>query len=174
MKDTTRVKFVTDVDVNDTEIKVRRPFRLDKENQRQFVRLEISSPMSLNKIKDTFGNFWPAGEGYTIDGDILNISAGGVLVEIDQPLNEGDIVAMRFSLQGAETLDNVLGTIKRTDQDESCYLVGIEFIGRDYLLDKLSEGEMEMLSENLSNFTQTVQDVLKKYIYRERVTPHEE
>ena len=174
MKDTTRVKFVTDVDVNDTEIKVRRPFRLDKENQRQFVRLEISSPMSLNKIKDTFGNFWPAGEGYTIDGDILNISAGGVLVEIDQPLNEGDIVVMRFSLQGAETLDNVLGTIKRTDQDESCYLVGIEFIGRDYLLDKLSEGEMEMLSENLSNFTQTVQDVLKKYIYRERVTPHEE
>lgn len=174
MKNTTKVKFVTDVDVKDTEIKVRRPFRLDKENQRRFVRLEISSPMSLNKIKDTFGNFWPAGEGYTIDGDILNISAGGVLVEIDQPLNEGDIVAMRFSLQEAETLDNVLGTIKRTDQDESCYLVGIEFIGRDYLLDKLSEGEMEMLSENLSNFTQTVQDVLKKYIYRERVTPHEE
>ena len=139
MKDTTRVKFVTDVDVEDTEIKVRRPFRLDKENQRRFVRLEISSPMSLNKIKDIFGNFWPAGEGYTIDGDILNISAGGVLVEIDQPLNEGDIVTMRFSLQGAETLDNVLGIVKRVDQDESCYLVGIEFICRDYLLDKLSK-----------------------------------
>lgn len=174
MKDTTRVKFVTDVDVEDTEIKVRRPFRLDKENQRRFVRLEISSPMSLNKIKDIFGNFWPAGEGYTIDGDILNISAGGVLVEIDQPLNEGDIVTMRFSLQGAETLDNVLGIVKRVDQDESCYLVGIEFIGRDYLLDKLSKGELEMLSENLSNFTQKVQDVLKKYIYRERVAPHGE
>ena len=174
MKDTTRVKFVTDVDVKDTEIKVRRPFRLDKENQRRFVRLEILSPMSLNKIKDIFGNFWPAGEGYMIDGNILNISVGGVLVEIDQPLNEGDIVAMRFSLQGAESLDNVLGTIKRVDQDEGCSLVGIEFIDRDYLLDKLSEGELEMLSESLSNFAQTVQDVLKRYIYRERVTPYEE
>jgi hypothetical protein len=174
MKDTTRMKFIKDVDVNDTAIKVRRPFRLDRENQRRFVRLEISSPTSLNKIKDIFGNFWPVGEGYTIDGDILNISAGGVLIEIDQPLNEGDIVDMRFSLQGDETLDNVLGTVKRVDQDESCYLVGIEFIGRDYLLDRLSEGEMQMLSENLSDFTQTVHDVLKKYIYRERVVSHGE
>jgi hypothetical protein len=172
MKDTTRTKFVTDVDVKDTEIKVRRPFRLDKENQRRFVRLEISSPMSLNKIKDIFGNFWSTGEGYTIGGNILNISAGGVLVEIDQPLNEGDIVAMRFSLEEGETLDNILGTVKRVDQDESCYLIGIEFIGRDYLLDKLSEGELEMLSENLSDFTQTVHDVLKKYIYREPVVSH--
>ncbi len=174
MKDTTRTKFITDVDVKNTEVKVRRPFRLDQDNQRRFVRLEISSPVSLNKIKDIFGNFWPAGEGYTIEGDILNISATGLLVEIDQPLNEGDIVAMRFFLQGVETLDNVLGAVKRIERDEGRYLAGLEFIGRDYLLDKLSRGELEMLSENLSNFTQTVQDVLKKYTYREGVTRHEE
>jgi len=93
MEDITKTKFVSDVDVNEAEIEVRRPFRLKREKQRRFVRLEISSPMSLKKIKDAFGNFWPAGEGYTIEGVVLNISAGGVLVEVDEPLNEGDIVS---------------------------------------------------------------------------------
>lgn len=169
MNDTTKTKFITDVNVEEKEIKVRQPFKLSKENQRRFVRLEISSPMSLKKIKDAFGNFWPQGAGFTIDGVILNISAGGVLVELDQSLNEGDIVSMRFTLQDVETLENVLGTVKRTEQDDSYYLAGIEFVSRDYLLDKISQAEMEMLSENLSDFEGTVQDVLKKYIHRERV-----
>jgi len=181
MKDRKSTRFVSDVDVTDPGVKVRSPFRLERDNQRRFVRLEISSPMSLNKIKDIFGNFWPVSGGYAIDGIILNISPGGVLVEVDEPLNEGDVVSMKFSLsaggqtyrQGVETLDNVLGIVKRTDQEEKCCLVGIEFISKDYLRDKLSQGELEMLSENLSDFTQTVQDVLKKYIYHEREKIHE-
>jgi len=62
--------------------------------------------------------------------------------------------------------------VKRTDQEDSSYLIGIEFVGRDYLSDKLSHGELEVLSENLSDFNQTVQDVLRKYIYRKQVVPH--
>ncbi len=169
MTDTTKTKFISEVNMEGKEIKVHPPFKLHKDNQRRFVRLEISSPMSLKKVKDVFGNFLQHKEEFTISGTILNISEGGILVELDQPLNEGDIVSMRFTLQGVETLENVLGTVKRTDQDNTWYLTGIEFVGRDYLLDKLSQAEMEMISENLSDFETTVQDVLKKYIYRERV-----
>ncbi len=169
MKDTTRIKHVSDVNLEEKRIKGRPPFRVQRENQRRFVRLEISSPMSLHKVKDIFGNFWPDGEGYAIHGEILNISAGGVLVEVDQPLNEGDIVSMRFSLQEVETLDNVLGIVKRTDQSEDCLLAGIEFVGKESLCDMLSQGELEMLSEEFTDFKQRVQDVLQKYIYRERV-----
>jgi len=169
MTDTTKTKFISEVSMQEKEIKVRPPFKLHTDNQRRFVRLEISSPMSLKKVKDVFGNFRQHKEEFTISGTILNISEGGILVELDQPLNEGDIVSMRFTLQGVVTLENVLGTVKRTDQDNTCYLAGIEFVDRNYLLDKLSQAEMEMISENLSDFETTVQDVLKKYIYRERV-----
>jgi len=172
MKNTTKARFVSDVEVKDSNLRVRPPFRLNRENHRRFVRFEISSPMTLHKIKDIFGNFWPSDEEHAINGVILNISAGGILVEIDQPLSENDIVSMRFSLQGVETLENVLGTVKRTDQEENCCLAGIEFVGREYLCDKLSQGELEMLPENLSHFYQRVQDVLGKYIYHERVPPH--
>jgi hypothetical protein len=172
MKDSTRAKFISDVKMEEQGIKVRRPFKLSSEKQRRFVRLEISSPMSLKKIKDIFGNLWPQGTGFTIEGTILNISVSGVLVEIDQPLNEGDIVAMRFTLQGVETLENVLGIVKRTDQDETVHLAGIEFVNKEHLADKLSQAEMEMLAENLSDFQGTIHDVLKKYIHREASPPH--
>lgn len=167
MKDSTKTTFISEVRMEEDGIKIHRPFKLSTENQRRFVRLEISSPMSLKKIKDVFGNFWPHGTGFTIEGNILNISAGGVLVEIDQPLNEGDIVAMQFTLQGIETLKNVLGIVKRTDQEDTFYLTGIEFVERERLMDKLSRAEMEILMENLSDFKGTIHDVLKKYIYRE-------
>lgn len=174
MEDPTRTKFISDVDMKEQDVRIGQPFKISSENQRRYVRLQISSPMSLSKVKDIFGNFWPEGDNDRIDGDILNISGGGVLVEISQSLNKGDIVAMRFSLQGTEILDDVLGTVKRADYDQECCLAGIEFINRDFLLDKLSDGELDLLSDRLSNFSETVEDVLKKYIYYDRVTSREQ
>jgi hypothetical protein len=174
MNKTTKTKFVSDIDLAGKEIKVRPPFQLTTENQRRYVRLEISSPMTLRKIKDVIGNFWAHGTSFTIDGTILNISAGGVLLEVDQPLNEGDIISMSFTLQENESLENVLGAVKRTDRDDTTFLAGVEFVGKNYLMDKFSQAELEMLSENLSDFEDTVQKMLKKYVYREQVTRHVE
>ncbi|MFQ6007542.1 MAG: PilZ domain-containing protein [Candidatus Zixiibacteriota bacterium] len=170
MSKTTKAKFVSDIDVVGKEIKVRPPFRLKSENQRRYVRLEISAPMTLQKIKDIFGNFWAPGTSFTIDGTILNISPGGVLLEVDQPLDEGDILSMSFTLQGNESLKDVLGVVKRTDRDGTTFLAGVEFIGKNYLMDKLTQAELEMFSENLSDFEDTIQKMLKKYVYREQVT----
>jgi hypothetical protein len=174
MNKTTKAKFVSDIDVAGKEIKVRPPFHLTTENQRRFVRLEISAPMTLRKIKDVFGNFWVPETSFTIDGTILNVSAGGVLLEVDQPLNEGDIISMSFTLQENESLENVLGAVKRTDRDDTTFLAGVEFVGKNYLMDKFSQAELEMLSENLSDFEDTVQKMLKKYVYREQVRRHVE
>lgn len=169
MRNISRTKFVSDVDVKGTALNIRHPFRLSQENQRRFVRLEISSPMSLYMIKDIFGNFQTGEQEFTIDGKILNLSMGGVLIEVDQSLNEGDIVAMRFSLQEGETIDNVLGVIKRSDQDGDCCLAGIEFVDRDHLADKLSQGEMDILSDRLTDFKDSIRQVLERYVYQERV-----
>ena len=81
MKTTSKTKFISDVNMEDKKITSRRPFPVRQENQRRYVRLEISSPMDLRRIKDIFGNFWPNDDGDMVHGSILNISAGGVLVE---------------------------------------------------------------------------------------------
>jgi hypothetical protein len=169
MKAKEKVKFVKDVETESMELNTRRPFHVDRENKRRFIRLQISSPMTMKKIKDAVGNFWPDGDWHIINGTILNISAGGVLVDVDQPLLEGDVVCMSFVLQEVECLDNVLGLVKRVDGEDGFFLAGIEFITREYLNDLFSGGELEMLPNCLTNFDDSVRAVLNRYVYTESV-----
>ncbi len=165
MNQTPKIRFVSDVDVHERRIDIRPPFRIDRENQRRFVRLEIQSPISVRRVKDDLGNFWPDENSYQFDGEILNISAGGVLVDLEQPLGENDVLSMRFSLQQQVTVQNVLGIVKRVERDDSHYLVGIEFISRNRLDDRLSDSELVLLTEQYGDFQQCVQEVLRNYLY---------
>lgn len=164
MTELERTKFISDVDLTEDNIEIRKPLKLQSENQRRFVRLTISSPINFKRIKDIFGNFSPNAEEYPIDGSILNISEGGVLVELDQPLNEGDIVAMRIVMEQVEPLEGVLGLVKRCDHDEDFHIVGIQFVRREDLVDRLSQAEMDLLSKDLNNFSQSVQQLMGRYL----------
>jgi hypothetical protein len=121
--------------------------------------------MSLKKIRDTVGNYWPEGDWHVINGQILNISAGGVLVELDQAVDEGDIVSMNFTIQDVEGLDNVLGLIKRVDIDPEGTLAGIEFITRERLVDHFTQAEMDLLADGYTNFDDSIRHVLNRYVY---------
>ncbi|PWB68700.1 hypothetical protein C3F09_11155 [candidate division GN15 bacterium] len=163
-----RTRFIQDVTAQDGAVTGGKPFKVQREDKRRFVRLEISSPMAMRKIKQAGGQFWPTGERHVIDGVILNISAGGVLVELDQSVDEGDIVSMRFTLQEQETIDNVLGHVKRTDVDSGTFLVGIEFISRERLYDLMSQDQIDLLPESLNGFNERIREVLGKYVQLER------
>jgi hypothetical protein len=168
MKDTTKVRHVSDVSLENEAVTVKQPFKLSQEDQRRYVRIEISSPMSMRKVKDAFGNFWPEGDTYSIDGTILNMSAGGVLVEINEPLADGEVVLLRFTTQGEKAVDNILGLTKRCEAcDESAYLAGVQFIDRQQLLDVMSEAEIDSLSGECDDFQDRVMHMLQQHIVRE-------
>ncbi len=164
MKNTDKVRFVSEVDIGDKRVEVRKPFKMEYENKRRFIRLEITGPVDLKSVKDCLSNFTPE-EEYHFQGSILNISAGGILVDLSQSINTADIVLMRLRLQEVEKLDNILGVVKRVEKDEDGYLVGIEFITKENLRDMLSEAEIDLLSENVSGFEERVHEVLSRYLY---------
>ena len=168
MKKSSRTRFISEVEATATEVTARRPFMVERDKRRRFVRLELSAPMSLHTIKDVVEGFRHEEDRYAIQGLILNISAGGVLVEIGEVINEGDVVSMRFTLQEVETLDNVLGLVKRVEVDSEGVLVGIEFISIRDLEDMFTKGEMDLLAGKYANFDDTVQNVLSKYIGRQK------
>ena len=132
MKNVEKVKFVSEVDIGDGQVEVRKPFKMDRDQQRRFIRLEISAPVWMKSVKDSLGDFSNE-QDYHFHGTVLNISAGGVLVDLEEQISERDIVLMRFILQDVEELDNVLGVVKRVEKDGDSYLAGIEFISREIL-----------------------------------------
>ncbi len=155
---------VSDASVQGTETLSRGVFRVKREDKRRFVRLEISSPMSLQKIKDSSGGFWPDGDWHVINGAILNISAGGVLVDLDQEVSTGDIVSMHFTMQKVEEISNVLGLVKRVDGDDGSFITGIQFISTGYLQDHFSRGEVDLLADQHTHFSESVQHILNKHL----------
>jgi hypothetical protein len=149
---------------------VRAPFKMETNEKRRFVRLEISAPMSLQTLKDCNGGFWPEGDTRIVEGIILNISGGGVLADLTESINSGDVVAMRFILQDQEPLDDVLGMVKRVEASPEGCLTGIEFVTRKRLEDVFSKAEMDLLPQNYTNFAATVGKVLSKYVSTKRPT----
>lgn len=168
MTDEKQTKFVTEHDVQDSgKTNVKPPFVLSEQNRRQFIRVEIVSPLFIQRIKSVEGDFWPEGQGQPVEASIVNLSLGGVLIDLNDPFLPGDIVALRFNLQGEVIVENVLGLVKRSDESEGKYLTGVEFINRNKLEDILSEAELNMLPLEFSGFDISIQKTLRKFITEE-------
>lgn len=166
-----RLKIISDVEAGDDVLSVKSPFRLHKEEKRRYIRLEISEPIDLAILKDDVAGYWPEGDGPKYDGSILNLSAGGVLVISNSPVKEGMLVLLKICLQDIEVLDNIIGLVKRVDDDEDGErLIGIEFISREYLKDVFSSSEIEFLPENVTSFSEQLKKTLNKYVYYKRVS----
>ncbi len=164
-----RVKVISDVATDGDVIGVKPPFSLHKDKQRRYVRLQISEPVDFTLIKDRNNGFWPSGDGPSYHGAVLNISAGGVLITAQSPVEEGSVLSIRFTLQDTEIIDNVIGVVKRADHDDKEWLIGIEFVAREYLADIFSTSELDVLPEKMNSFDEGIKKVLNKYVYRKRI-----
>lgn len=168
-----RTKIISEVDTGENVVGVRPPFKLTKDKQRRYIRLEISEPMTFSVLRDRTDGFKPQADGLELQAAILNISAGGVLLTTKTPLDEGTFLVMNMTLQDMETIDNVIGVVKRADRDEDEWLVGIEFISREYLVDHFSAAELGLLSTGLDSFDERLKTTLNKYVYYRKVS-HEQ
>ena len=93
-----RTKIVTEIDTGDNVLAVKKPFRLYKDRQRRYIRLELSEPVGINILRDKNDGYWPEGDGPHLNGSILNISAGGVLMLSSSALEEGSLILLDFTL----------------------------------------------------------------------------
>lgn len=150
------------------DFEIRAPFKIMEDNRRRFIRIDIDAPVSYQAIKSDDG-FWPECDGPSGEGEIINISAGGILMFIEQPLLENTILSMSLRLEGCETIDNILGKVKRVEMDAGGYLVGVESITREKLDDTMSKIELEQLSTDLSSFTERLRNLLNNYIYSRKL-----
>jgi len=166
-------KLESQIEAGENVVSVKEPFELEEDGLRRYIRLEISDPVGCSMLKDRNGGFWPQGDGPVYRASLLNLSAGGVLIDCDSPMEEGTLVIMKLTLQGIEVVDNIIGIVKRCDTEMEFNLIGIEFIPRENLPDYFSLVEYEEINKNLATFDEQLQRVLNKYIFRRRVAAEE-
>jgi len=151
------------------DFEVKPPFQIMEDNRRRFIRIDIEEPLVYFMVKSPDGGFWPDGQGDIFEGEVLNISAGGILMFTKAPIMEGSILSMALRIEGCDVVDNILGIVKRTEMDSDGYLVGVESITREKLSDHLSLDEIGQLPENLASFTERLRSLLNRYIYSKKL-----
>jgi hypothetical protein len=164
-----RLKHISEIEAGRESINVREPFHLVRDQKRRFIRLEISEPIEILLVNDRTGEVYDEDRAPGYRGSIMNLSAGGVLIECDSPIAEGSLVLIKMTLQDVEVVDRVLGLVKRADADGDKWLIGLEFISREQLRDYLSKAEIEVLPDNVNSFDERVRNVLNKYVYSHRI-----
>jgi len=152
------------------DFEVKPPFQIMEDNRRRFIRIDVDEPVSFRVIKSAEGGYWPAGDGPYGEGEILNISAGGILMFTTTPVMQRSLLSMSLQVEGCLALENVLGLVKRAEIDSGGYLIGVESITREKLCDIMSEEELSQLPQGAASFTEQLQLLLNQYIHSRKLS----
>ncbi|GEM_PF-4114100 len=162
------------MDKNKTEIKQKTKKKItpqkEKGKKRNSVRIDIASPFTLRKLNLPFNKNRGLINKKIIHGMILNISGSGILAAIDTKLKVDSYVALKLDLRGLESIENVIGKAKRVEKIEhSEYLTGIEFVEQGELVGRFQLTDKEIITDELSNFNESVNRVISKYVLAKRL-----
>lgn len=141
--------------------------KLSRIQRRKFVRLDMGSEVAFSTINldsdaDDFAR-------RKFKGQLLNISAGGVLLVSPQKLSEGDYLLLNFKLKPGSDLENIIGIVKRVDTQGDEYLVGIEFLTREQVHEKSHWHIAQFLPPFATYFDDELEKHLVRFIYREQI-----
>ncbi|MFH2054760.1 MAG: PilZ domain-containing protein, partial [bacterium] len=159
---------MNDIKANEQDeigFEIKRPVQLHRGKKRQYVRLEIEAPITFARID--LDRPLEDLETHQIEGSILNISGGGVLIDSHEPVAEGEYLAMSFELRDYEMVSGVVGRVQRLDDDgeEGC-LMGIEFCEERELISVFGEANV---GARLASFDERVKRTILKYIFDRKV-----
>jgi len=139
------------------------------QQKRRHVRLDIFSPVAFHVLvveKDYRVRSHPAKKA----GILLNLSGGGALISSTDEVHGGDLVLMKFDIKGLETMSDVVGKVKRTEQcEDGEYLIGVEFVTADLIDDPKLSDALARLSGDPLTFTDTLKRVVSRFVFQRQI-----
>ncbi|MBI3872846.1 MAG: PilZ domain-containing protein [candidate division Zixibacteria bacterium] len=145
-----------------------------KGQKRRYVRLEIFSPVGFAAIVVEDGKrvrLHPDKKA----GVLLNLSGGGALISSTDQATSGELVLMKFDIKGFDALTNVLGRVKRVEeQDDGERLIGIEFLSPEQLGDPVLETALTRLTEHPKDFADGLSRLISRYVFARQVEAEKE
>ncbi len=165
---------VSEIDPHKENLTVLKPIsKVERSQRRRFVRIDIAGGITF-KTLDTSDSAEVC-LGSEKKGELLNISAGGILIMSTEPLKQNDYLLMNFWMKNSQRLENILGIIKRvetsvdSETQESDNLVGIEFLTKEKSMANLSDNLNEILPPDTNYFSEALQQLVVQFVYKQQV-----
>ncbi len=166
--------LIVSIDANREDIMtIKAVSGINRSQRRRFVRIDIAGEVAFKVVRMTADS--EPELSLNLKGELLNISAGGILLNTDASLKRDNLVLLNFWLKNSQRLENVLGVVKRHEQatdDENErveYLTGIEFLTKDQAASKLALDINEVLPSSVNFFDEALQQAIVQFVYRQQV-----
>ena len=144
-----------------------------RQQRRRFVRIDIDGKLTFRCLET--GSSGDKSVSLEKSGDLINISAGGILMATTENLQPDQIVLLNFSLKHNQRLENILGITKRFEKSQNSQtgkneiLAGIEFLTKEKFEEKFSLDINEYLPSNVNYFDEALQQAIVRYVYKQQV-----
>ncbi|GEM_PF-806896 len=144
-----------------------------KTQRRRFVRIDIDGDITFKAVdsgEQNRGTF-----SFEKKGELLNISAGGILLSTTESVREDDFLLMNFWIKNSQRLENILGIAKRvetsidSETQKQEYLVGIEFLSKEKSEKRFHWNLAEYLPSDINFFNEALQQLVVQFVYKQQV-----
>lgn len=134
--------------------------------RRRYVRLDITSPIDIKLLVPASGENETAGM-IPFRGEVINVSAGGMLIESTDAMPENEYIVLEFELNKKAKLEGIVGKIKRCDTEDDCrHFVGIEFCTKEDIDQNCPAEYQQLLNEQCVSFDEKVRELINKHVFR--------
>lgn len=139
-----------------------------EQQKRRYVRLEVFSPVGVSEIARSGERVYLRPDQKA--GVLLNLSGGGALISTSDAITQDALVLLRFEIKGFDTLENILGRVKRVEQQaDGESLVGIEFITVEEIEDPMLVKALNKLAEHPTGLKAGVSRMISRYVFQRQI-----
>jgi c-di-GMP-binding flagellar brake protein YcgR len=146
------------------------PRRFQRVQRRMFARVELHNRVSYSRLPDSFDwEDWEKRLSWQ-QSRASNISAGGILLELREPVKTNDLLILKISLLAEFELPSTLpARVRRVFTHEEKRYAGVEYILAEQLEDNFSKQTIRRLPNQLKNFGYHQQDRLVSILFHKQI-----
>lgn len=146
------------------------PRGIKRVQRRMFARVDFTTRVEYAPLPTGNDKMdWEQNEGWC-ESNVVNMSAGGLLIISDDALRTGMLLALRLGdFRQADLPPNFLAVCRRTFSSEGERYAGLEFILVSEFGKHLSRGEISRLPESYKLFDRRMQDRLVNFLFQKQI-----
>ena len=155
------------------EAQLTSPVIYQRIQRREFFRLEMRGNVSYSKIPPMKRLSSRRKQFSWRKSYCINISAGGLLMSINDEASPGELLLLKIEVFGKIGLPDVIaGICRRVYQNEGKIFCGIQFIKANRLSEHFQESILHKLPPSVAKFDDQAQNEFVNYVFREQVERH--
>jgi len=153
----------------DSQILLHTIGQVERVQRRQFVRVDMRLDLKYALLKNSNGSLH-MGDIKWFNSYSSNVSAGGLLMKVDTPVQKGDLLLIKIGKYEMLGIPRLLGALCcRIIRIEDGRFTGVEFITDRKLPKCFSQREIDQLPGQIKGFTTQVQNKMVKFIFEQQV-----